>query len=139
MIDLKYPSPYYRVSAKALIFDDQQRLLMLQNDEGQWEIPGGGWEHGESFEEAIKREIMEEQHVGVVSVGPVEFVFQSNGVTSHGYVALRVVARVQLASHDFTPDDGMVAARFVTLDELRLLDIVPPDAPIVRYANVIWA
>lgn len=139
MTDLKYPSPHYRVSAKALIFDDQQRLLMLQNNEGGWEIPGGGWEHGESFEEAIRREIQEEQHVDVLSVGPVELVFQGEGISKHGYVAMRVAARVQLASHDFTLDDGMVAARFVTADELRNLAIVTTDKPIVDYIDTIWA
>ena len=48
------PSPFYRVAAKAIIFDDQQRMLMVFTDDGNPEVPGGGWEHDESFEDMLK-------------------------------------------------------------------------------------
>lgn len=49
------PSTYYRVSLKALIFDTQNRLLVLRGENGKWELPGGGWEHGESVEACLRR------------------------------------------------------------------------------------
>jgi hypothetical protein len=53
-------SPFYRVSVKALVFDRDGRLLVVQEPDGLWEVPGGGWEHGESFEKCLARELAEE-------------------------------------------------------------------------------
>jgi len=45
---------------KALIFNEANQILVVQNGDGNWEIPGGGWEHGESFRDCLEREIDEE-------------------------------------------------------------------------------
>ena len=57
----KYPSTFYRVSLKAVIRDEQGRVLV--NKEGNsdtWNLPGGGWDHGETEHEALARELREE-------------------------------------------------------------------------------
>ncbi|MGI6103226.1 MAG: NUDIX hydrolase [Patescibacteria group bacterium] len=54
------PNSIFRVSAKALVFDDQGRLLLLKESDGRWEIPGGGIDDNESPRETIVREIHEE-------------------------------------------------------------------------------
>ena len=51
--------------AAALIFDDQNRLLISRRPEGShlagmWEFPGGKIESGESAEQALARELLEE-------------------------------------------------------------------------------
>lgn len=57
------------------IMDEKERLLVLRRnlDEdflpGFWEIPGGGLEAGERFEEALVRETKEETGGKVVAVG----------------------------------------------------------------------
>lgn len=42
------------------------RLAMQKSQDGEYKIPGGGVEHGESYEEALRRELREE--VGLVLV-----------------------------------------------------------------------
>lgn len=55
------PPCFYRVSIKALVYSEQDELLLLQQKEGgQWELPGGGLEHGETFRSALERELQEE-------------------------------------------------------------------------------
>lgn len=45
----------------AIIFDDGGNILLEQrSDNGFWGLPGGGVEVGESVEQAVKREVMEE-------------------------------------------------------------------------------
>lgn len=47
------------ISVKAVIVD-QGRVLLLANDRGEWELPGGRLDSGESEVEALVREIDEE-------------------------------------------------------------------------------
>ena len=57
----QYPNTFYRVSVKAIIRDNEGRILV--NKEGSsssWGLPGGGWDHGETEREALARELEEE-------------------------------------------------------------------------------
>lgn len=57
----KYPSTFYRVSLKAVIRDGEGRVLVnKERDSKSWNLPGGGWDHGESEQEALARELYEE-------------------------------------------------------------------------------
>jgi ADP-ribose pyrophosphatase YjhB (NUDIX family) len=56
-----------RASVSAVIFDGKRRLLLQQrSDGGQWGLPGGSVEIGESVTEAVKREVREETGLRVV-------------------------------------------------------------------------
>ena len=61
---------FYRVSLKALITDKHGKALLVKNSEGRWAVPGGGWDHGESVEACIRREIMAELGVALASFDP---------------------------------------------------------------------
>lgn len=53
--------PLILVGAGVLIFDSQDRLLLLRrNDNGKWAVPGGMMEPGESLEDTARRETFEE-------------------------------------------------------------------------------
>ena len=57
----QYPSTFYRVSLKAVIRNEKGEVLV--NKEGisdAWNLPGGGWVHGETEHEALTRELHEE-------------------------------------------------------------------------------
>jgi 8-oxo-dGTP diphosphatase len=131
------PGPFYRVALKAIIFDDQQRMLIVFNDEGNPEVPGGGWEHDETFEECLRREVREELGVELTSISPIEFTYR--GVNVYGWHALRIVVRAELVSHDFKLGDDMSDVRFVTKEELLDLDYVDPsDAAVKDCVDLIW-
>jgi 8-oxo-dGTP pyrophosphatase MutT (NUDIX family) len=56
-----------RPSVSAVIFDRRRRLLLQQrSDGGQWGLPGGSVEIGESVTEAVAREVREETGLAVV-------------------------------------------------------------------------
>jgi len=55
-----------RPSVSAVIFDRRGRLLLQQrSDGGQWGLPGGSVEVGESVRDAVRREVREETGVTV--------------------------------------------------------------------------
>ena len=50
-----------RPSVSAVIFDRKRRILLQQrSDGGQWGLPGGGVEIGETVTDAVVREVFEE-------------------------------------------------------------------------------
>ena len=56
-----------RVSVSAAIFDRRGRVLLQQrSDGGQWGLPGGSLEIGETLHEALAREVREETGLTVV-------------------------------------------------------------------------
>jgi 8-oxo-dGTP pyrophosphatase MutT (NUDIX family) len=56
-----------RLGCSAAIFDSQGRVLLTKRrDNGQWCLPSGGLEPGESAAEACEREVLEEIGLGVV-------------------------------------------------------------------------
>jgi ADP-ribose pyrophosphatase YjhB (NUDIX family) len=53
--------PLILVGAEVLVFDQDDRLLLTRRaDTGDWAIPGGMMEPGESLEETARREVLEE-------------------------------------------------------------------------------
>jgi len=67
--------PRYRPTSRALVIDDQQRLLLVLIEDPNldtprfWITPGGGVEPGESFEAGAIRELWEETGI-VAPLGP---------------------------------------------------------------------
>jgi 8-oxo-dGTP pyrophosphatase MutT (NUDIX family) len=54
------PNTFYRVSLKAVIRDTNGRILVVKENDSNWSLPGGGWDHGEMEHEALARELHEE-------------------------------------------------------------------------------
>ena len=53
--------PLLMVGSTVLVLDAQNRLLMLKrSDTGNWGVPGGAMELGETTEETARRELLEE-------------------------------------------------------------------------------
>ncbi len=64
------PNAFYRVSMKGLILDESgKKFAVILEDNGWWDLPGGGLDYGESPEECLKREIAEEMGLTVTEIG----------------------------------------------------------------------
>ena len=56
----KYPNTYYRVSIKAVIRNKHGEVLVAKENPKIWNLVGGGMDHGETPDEALRRELYEE-------------------------------------------------------------------------------
>jgi 8-oxo-dGTP pyrophosphatase MutT (NUDIX family) len=131
------PSPFYRVATRAIILDSQQRLLVMENNEGEVELPGGGWEFDETLQECVTREIQEELGVELASIG--KFVGAYRGRGGRNVMYLRIAFKVELKSYDFKVNE-MKRAWFVTREEFLQLDLRPAaEHGILEYIDEIWS
>jgi ADP-ribose pyrophosphatase YjhB (NUDIX family) len=109
-----------RPGVSAVIFDRRGRLLLQQrSDGGQWGLPGGSVEIGESVRDAIAREVLEEtglivtvrRLIGVYSAPAIQVVRYPDGNVWH-YVSVSFECSVRGGS-------------LKTCDETLALDYFP--------------
>lgn len=106
----------YRISVKALITDDDGKFLLCQEEDGKWELPGGGLEYGETPQEALIREVKEEMGLTITFVEqhPSYFVTSFNPQAPH---RANVLYKATVNNVDFTPSEECVVIKFFTAEE----------------------
>jgi len=131
------PNTYYRVSVKALVFDADRKLLVSKDRYGEWEIPGGGLDHGETVEACVARELTEELRATVTHFNGIAFCYP--GLTNHGKPKLNIAVKVRVQDGPLTPtDDDLVEVRYVTRQELLELPFQKGEASVKEYVDQIW-
>ena len=116
----------YWVGAKAVVFNTKLRKLLIlkrsvyDTDAGFWENPGGKKEVGETMEDCLKREILEE--TGIV-VNEFEYLYTSvNNEKTHPYFIIGYF--VPTEKEDIELSFEHIEYRWVTVDEyLELVDM----------------
>jgi 8-oxo-dGTP pyrophosphatase MutT (NUDIX family) len=118
-----------RLGCSAAIFDEHGRVLLTKRqDNGQWCLPSGGMDSGESAAEACEREVLEEtglsvrvkRFVGVYSHPDQLTVYPDGG--KFQIVALHFEAEIisgELGLSDETSDFG-----YFTMEEVEGLEIL---------------
>jgi 8-oxo-dGTP diphosphatase len=131
------------VGVSAVIFVDKSVLLVLRKQEparGQWSLPGGAVELGESILEALARELQEELSVkiavgGLVGVFDKIFHDHKNQVQYH-YVLVDYWG--WLVEGHPTPASDVSEALLVPLDEIEEFDVDQELKETIRKAYGIW-
>lgn len=120
------PPCYYRISVKSLILDAEKRFLLCQENDGIWELPGGGLDFGESPRECMVRELKEETGFEITSMKdhPSYFV---TGQDNNGKWKALAIYEVKVKDLNFTPSDECIAVKFYTAEEaLKLNEALYP-------------
>lgn len=118
------PECFYRISVKALILNESRtKFLIVEEDDGRWDLPGGGLDWNESPQDAIKREIKEEMGLAVVSVHSNPSYFTTALTSSGKFYVANVLYETTVENFNITPSDECVAFQFVTANEARTMNI----------------
>ncbi|HET9830904.1 MAG TPA: NUDIX hydrolase [Vicinamibacterales bacterium] len=128
------------VGVGAVVLDGQRVLLVKRGHaplKGQWSLPGGGVETGETLEQAVAREVLEETGV-TIEVGPIVEVLDrisrdSDGRVEHHFVLVDFVARPSggfLRSASDAED-----AEWVQLSDLQKYEVAPVTMSVIQKAS----
>ena len=127
------------VGVGAVVLDGDRVLLIKRGHaplKGQWSLPGGGVEIGETLEQAIAREVLEETGL-TVDVGPIVEVLDRisrdmDGRVEHHFVLVDFVCR---------PNGGVLRgasdaedAAWVAIPDLAGYDVAPVTVGVIHKA-----
>ena len=120
-----------RIEVVAAIIQKEDKIFATQRGYGEWkdwwEFPGGKMEHGESPEEALKREIREELSTEInvdAFFCTVEYDYPKFHLTMHCYLCSLLTDALHLNEHE--------AARWLAKDELDRVKWLPADICIIE-------
>lgn len=118
------------VVVAAIIVRDR-RIFATQRGYGEWkdwwEFPGGKIEHGETPEDALKREIREELATEIEMdelFTTVEYDYPKFHLTMHCYLCTIVNGELSLLEHE--------DARWLAMDELDSVKWLPADKDVIE-------
>lgn len=108
----QYPNTFYRVAVKALIKNNKGEILLVKEKSGEWDLPGGGLDHGETPEDGIRRELFEELGVADIVIGT-PALMRSFWLEDKQAWLMWAVYHVVLSSEKFKPGDGVTAIEYI--------------------------
>lgn len=114
-------TPFLGAGAVVLNSDDAILLVIETGDKknGQWSLPAGKVEPGESSVAAMCREVLEETGV---TVQPIDLLGTYHSVrTDEGLYGLNLVFRADVASGEPTPSTEHPEVRFVSRTEIAAM------------------
>jgi mutator protein MutT len=127
------------VGVGAVVLDGERVLLIRRAHEplkGQWSLPGGGVELGETLEQAVRREVEEETGLRV-EAGPIVEVLDrimsdAEGRVEHHFVLVDFVCRpLGGVLHHASDAD---AAEWVPLDSIERYGVAEITTAVIRKA-----
>ena len=109
------------LGVRAVVLDGDNRVFLVKHSYvSGWHLPGGGVEVGESFRDALARELMEEGRIEIAGEPGLHGVFFNSYASRRDHVAVYVVRHFR-QDRPPEPNREIVACGFFGAAEL------PPD------------
>jgi 8-oxo-dGTP diphosphatase len=123
----------YRLAIKAVIVNDRKILLVREQDDEWWSLPGGGIDHGEDIQQALARELLEELGVGQDAIrADYKVLFVTVGALVDGIPKANLFYRVEVPAADIKKTKHVTEYSWFTADELPDLDLSPSTGRIIK-------
>lgn len=113
-----YPNTFYRVSVKALVKNNEGKVLVVKENQDTWSLPGGGLDHGEDPELGILRELKEELGIEYPEVKDIAAVKTFYLEQKQAWL-IWIVYEVKIDAHEFVYGEGVTDAQYISLSEIE--------------------
>lgn len=114
------------ILVRALIIRDRKILVCQTVGKDYFFLPGGHVEFGESMQEALRRELVEELDARVVAssyIGSVENIFDQNDVKKH---EISFVFHVDIDLREVISKENHISFYWLTFEEFIDANVMPP-------------
>lgn len=125
----------------AVIIRDNHILLVKRGSApsyGKWSVPGGHVELGETMEEALKREVLEETGIDINITrlaGAYDLIVRNEKNIEYHYVIIEFMA--EALSDEIKAGSDALECRWVPLAEITKLDVTPTVMNCLRENNLL--
>ncbi len=126
------PQKICQVSVKGLCYNDAGAILMVLDNDNEWEIVGGRVEKGEDLIDCLKRECQEEMGIPCEILDPRPAITYSC-LDQDGEQRIMIYFNISLPHLNFTPSDECRAINFYSPDEIRSLKTCPQITKLPDY------
>jgi ADP-ribose pyrophosphatase YjhB (NUDIX family) len=131
------------LGVRAVVLDGDGRVFLVKHSYvSGWHLPGGGVEVGETFRDALRRELVEEGRIELIGEPPLHGLFHNSHVSRRDHVAVYVVRQF---SQDRLPEANheIVACGFFDITalpeettrgtRLRIAEVLEGRAPVATW------
>jgi 8-oxo-dGTP diphosphatase len=120
----------FQVTVKGLVHDGDGRVLLLREESGIWDLPGGRLEHGEELADCLVRECREEMGVAAELLAPLPVRIWT-AQDKLGVWRLVLAYPLRLESFAFHRSEECVDHGFFDREGLRTLELTPQIRPLI--------
>jgi 8-oxo-dGTP pyrophosphatase MutT (NUDIX family) len=131
------------LGVRAVVLDGDNRVFLVKHSYvSGWHLPGGGVEVGETFAEALRRELEEEAGIEFTGEAALHGLFLNSHVSRRDHVAVYLVRqfrqdRLPEPNHEIIAcgffDVGALPAETTTGTRLRISEVLEGKAPIATW------
>lgn len=118
-------SSWYRISAKALIFNEDWGILLCKEDNWMRDIPGWWLDRWENSIDCIKRELLEEMGLKTtyISSQPYCFITAEKPQSQKRPWISNICYEVKIENLNFIPSDECLAIAFFNKDNIDTIKV----------------
>jgi 8-oxo-dGTP pyrophosphatase MutT (NUDIX family) len=131
------------LGVRAVVLDGDNRVFLVKHSYvSGWHLPGGGVETGETFEQALRRELVEEGRIELAGEPALHGVFLNSHVSRRDHVAVYLVRhfrqdRLPEPNREITTcgffDVAALPAETTTGTRLRISEVLEGKASIATW------
>jgi 8-oxo-dGTP pyrophosphatase MutT (NUDIX family) len=131
------------LGVRGVVLDGDNKVFLVRHSYvAGWHLPGGGVEVGETFLEALRRELVEEGRIELTAEPALHGLFFNGHVSRRDHVAVYVVRqfrqdRLPAPNHEIAEcgfyDPGALPAETTRGTRLRIAEVLHGAAPIATW------